>query len=504
MDTNENGDPGVQGQDVPGPDEAFELPAAADPAAGAADPAPMVLRAKVDAQLADDAGTAGLSAASMGPAGTAVLGAASQSDAGTPVPGDEVAARRARRRTGWLGAAAAVALVAVGGGGYLAGAAGAGGPDGVGESTAEAPIMLDAPVGAADSRGAEPAPGAMAATDTGMAAESADQKSSYPYGFWGRTVFHAGAGLSTSGSEAEAFGLDPAGVLSAETARRVGDTLGASGEPRQEGGSWVVGPADGSGPTVHVYADGSGSFDFYDPSRDPWSCPFPGKAEPGTTGEGGTDSSEILPAPDCPTVTPDAAPAMGDAVAALRDVMDRLGVDPAGFELEAGESYEGDPWRYVTAWQVVEGQRTGLSWSASVSASGIANLYGFLAETISLGQYPVVSEAEAVERLGDPRFGTSGGMIAQAADARAAQEDDTASSDMMPAPNPTVPPAPAPGAQISWPVTDVTIESARLGVAQQQMPDGAVLLLPAYELRDADGNVWPVLAVAEDMLDLTP
>jgi hypothetical protein len=504
MDTNENGDPGVQGQDVPGPDEAFELPAAADPAAGAADPAPMVLRAKVDAQLADDAGTAGLSAASMGPAGTAVLGAASQSDAGTPVPGDELAARRARRRTGWLGAAAAVALVAVGGGGYLAGAAGAGGPDGVGESTAEAPIMLDAPVGAADSRGAEPAPGAMAATDTGMAAESADQKSSYPYGFWGRTVFHAGAGLSTSGSEAEAFGLDPAGVLSAETARRVGDTLGASGEPRQEGGSWVVGPADGSGPTVHVYADGSGSFDFYDPSRDPWSCPFPGKAEPGTTGEGGTDSSEILPAPDCPTVTPDAAPAMGDAVAALRDVMDRLGVDPAGFELEAGESYEGDPWRYVTAWQVVEGQRTGLSWSASVSASGIANLYGFLAETISLGQYPVVSEAEAVERLGDPRFGASGGMIAQAADARAAEEGDTASSDMMPAPNPTVPPTPTPGAQVAWPVTDVTITSGRLGVAQQYMPDGAVLLLPAYELRDADGNVWPVLAVAEDVLDFTP
>lgn len=461
MDTNENGDPGVQGQDVPGQDEASELQAAA-PAAGVAD----------------------------------------------PVPGDELAARRARRRTGWIGAAAAVALVAVGSGGYLAGAAGAGGPDGVGEGTAEAPIMLDAPVGAADSLGAEsaaePAPGPTASTDRGMAAESADQKLSYPYGFWGRTVFHAGAGLSTSGSEAEAFGLDPAGVLSAETARRVGDTLGASGEPRQEGGSWVVGPADGSGPMVHVYVDGSGSFDFYDPAHDPWSCPLPDKAEPGTTGEGGADSSEILPAPDCPTVTTDTAPATGDAVAALRDVMDHLDVDPAGFELEAGESHEGDPWRYVTAWQVVEGQRTGLSWSASVSESGIANLNGFLAETISLGQYPVVSEAEAVERLGDPRFGASGGMIAQAADARAAQEGDTASSDMMPAPNPTVPPTPTPGAQVAWPVTDVTITSGRLGVAQQYMPDGAVLLLPAYELRDTDGTVWSVLAVAEDMLDFTP
>ncbi|MEU4383710.1 hypothetical protein [Promicromonospora sp. NPDC023805] len=464
MDTNKNGDPGAQGQDEPGQDAAFEL------------------------------------------------GAASHDDAGTPVPGDELAARPARRRTRWLGAAAAVALVAVGGGGYLAGAtgaAGAGGPGGAGEGAAEAPITLEAPVGAADSRGTGPAQGPMAATDTGMAAESADQKLSYPYGFGGRTVFHAGADLSTSGSEAEAFGLDPAGVLSAETARRVGDTLGVSGKPRQEDGSWVVGPADGSGPTVHVYADGSGSFDFYDPARDPWSCPLPseterGKAEPGTTGEGGTDSAEILPAPDCPTVTPDPAPATGDAVAALRDVMDRLGVDPEGFELEAGETYEDDPWRYVTAWQVIEGQRTGLSWSASVSTSGIANLNGFLAETISLGQYPVVSEAEAVERLGDPRFGASGGLIAQTADARAAQEGDTASSDMMPAPDPSVPPAPTPGAQIAWPVTDVTITSGRLGVAQQYMPDGAVLLLPAYELKDADGGVWSVLAVGEDVLDLTP
>ncbi|MEV0949712.1 hypothetical protein [Promicromonospora sp. NPDC050249] len=459
MDTNEIGDPGVQGQDVPGQDAPGQ-----------------------DAPGQDAPGQ----------------------DEAFELPGDELAARRARRRTGWLGTAAAVAVVAVGGGGYLAGAAWADGPGGAGESTAEAPITLEAPVGAADSRGAGPASGPMAATDTGMAAESADQKSSYPYGFWGRTVFHADSGLSTSGSEAEAFGLDPAGVLSAETARRVGDTLDVSGEPREEDGSWVVGPADGSGPTVHVYADGSGSFDFYDPAHDPWSCPLPSKTERGTTGEGRTDSSEILPAPDCPTVTPDAAPATGDAVAALRDVMDRLGVDPAGFELEAGESYEDDPWRYVTAWQVVEGQRSGLSWSASVSASGIANLSGFLAETISLGQYPVVSEAEAVERLGDPRFGASGGLIAQAADARAAEDGDAASSDMMPAPSPTVPPAPTPGTQIAWPVTDVTITSGRLGVAQQYMPDGAVLLLPAYELRDADGQVWSVLAVTDDVLDFTP
>ncbi|MCF4122105.1 hypothetical protein L1785_14075 [Antribacter sp. KLBMP9083] len=504
MDTNENGDPGVQGQDVPGQDEAFERLAAADPAAGAADPVPAVLRAKVDAQLADD-GAAGKSAAGKSDAG--------KSDAGTPVPGDELAARRARRRTGWLGAAAAVALVAVGGGGYLAGAAGAG-PAGVSDNTAEAPITLEAPAGSEDAGGGAPAVGAAPETLTTRAAGGAgDSAASYPYGFWGRTVFHAGAGLSTSGSEAEAFGLDPAGIWSADTARRVAEAFGVSGEPRLEGGySWVVGPPDGSGPSIHVYADGTGSADFYDPSGDPWSCPdFPGKAEPGSSGEGGTeegtldDDAELLPAPDCPTLTtPGAAPSADDAVAALRDVMSRIGVDLANFELEAGESYEGEPWRYATAWHVVGGQRTGLTWSASVSASGIANVYGFLAETISLGQYPVVSEAEAVERLGDPRFGASGGVIPLAETAAAAAEGDVATSPVVPAPDPTVPPTPTPGDAIAWPVSEVTITSARLGLAQQYQPDGAVLLLPAYELRDADGNTWSVLAVAEDALDFTP
>ena len=59
-------------------------------------------------------------------------------------------------------------------------------------------------------------------------------------------------------------------------------------------------------------------------------------------------------------------------------------------------------------------------------------------------------------------------------------------------------------ARCAWQVKDVTITDARLGLAVQYQPDGAAVLLPAYELSDADGNVWSVVAVVDDQLDFTP
>jgi hypothetical protein len=52
-------------------------------------------------------------------------------------------------------------------------------------------------------------------------------------------------------------------------------------------------------------------------------------------------------------------------------------------------------------------------------------------------------------------------------------------------------------------VSQVTITEARLGLAQHQQEDGATLLVPAYELRDDEGNAWSVIAVAEDALDFS-
>ena len=54
---------------------------------------------------------------------------------------------------------------------------------------------------------------------------------------------------------------------------------------------------------------------------------------------------------------------------------------------------------------------------------------------------------------------------------------------------------------MSWPVNDVEIVDARLGLASQWQPDGSVLVVPAYEFTDADGGVWSVIAVSDSMLN---
>jgi hypothetical protein len=108
----------------------------------------------------------------------------------------------------------------------------------------------------------------------------------------------------------------------------------------------------------------------------------------------------------------------------------------------------------------------------------------------SLGSYPVISEVEAVERLGDPRF--AGAVLGST------RQDPPAQEKAGPLP------APVPGGPLAWPVEDVTIRSAALVEVRYTLPDGTVLLVPAYDLTDAEGNSWTVMAVDEELLDLAP
>lgn len=107
----------------------------------------------------------------------------------------------------------------------------------------------------------------------------------------------------------------------------------------------------------------------------------------------------------------------------------------------------------------------------------------------SLGSYPVISEVEAVERLGDPRF--AGAVLGKT-------RQDPPQDEV----GPLV--APVPGGPVAWPVEDVTIRSAALTEVRYTLPDGTVLLVPAYDLTDAEGNRWTVMAVDEELLDLGP
>ncbi len=459
---------------------------------------------------------------------------------GLPLTGlvehDELAARRRRRAEWWRAAAAVVAVAVVGTGGYLASARASAGSTTAGNALPAISLNGTAGTGGGAPAASYPngaAAGAAASSDAAVGA--ARGMASMPWYGAGRTVF-TGKGLSTATGSATAWTFDASAVASAQTAARIAAALGVAGTPRVQWGSWVVGPNDGTGPTVTL--DGQGNLSYGDPARDPWQCQAAsGSATAGTSGSGSAGAGTLVApappvasAPSSTGVAPDAVPApsplpgpanptvcvtgstpTGDAaIARARAALTTVGVDTTGAQAQVDDSNLkgtgsiGAAYVFVSFQQVVDGRLTGVSWNVALVGDGVLNLSGPIAPLVSLGSYDVISPAAAVDRLNDPRFGASGGMVypmgtATASDAVASAPSPVASAN--PEQAPVIPPAPHAGAAISWPVQHVTLVSAQLGVASVYQPNGAQVLVPAYSLTDTTGATWSVVAVVDAQLD---
>lgn len=392
----------------------------------------------------------------------------------TPAAPIDLAARR--RRPAWLSvAAAAAAAVVIGAGGYAAGAGAIFGTGGSSSSdsaesadaaSAPAPISLGDDSGA-DSAGASEmatsAPG-LAQEGAAMSARGGADMSMIGWG-GGRNSF-AGTGLSDAARSAQAYGLDAATPSNPERMAQVAAALGMAGTPEIVDGQWALTDGDAQ---LNVGLDGSLGLSYYNTANQPW-CD--GCAEP----------------------SPADAPSGDVAIERLKEVLAAIGEDPAQYEY-AAPTYEGAVTATAEARRVVDGQGTDLVMMLDLAPAGIASIWGSLADVVDLGTYDVVSEQEGLERLSDPRFGghLSGMPMPIDGDVRVMEEYVAPTQ---------APAAPQPGVSISWPVNDVEIVSARLGLAQQWQPDGGVLLVPSYEFTAADGGTWSVIAVAESQLDL--
>lgn len=383
----------------------------------------------------------------------------------------ELGAERARRRAGWLQVAAVAAgLVIVGAAGYGVGTT-TGGASNLAEGAAP-PISLQdgaAPGTATDGAIPESANGDM------MMVPEPFGRMSYP-AMGGRNSFSA-SGLSTEEGTAAAYGFDARSASTAETVAALATALGVEGTPQLVDGSWTVGPQDGTAPSLGVSLDGTLGFWYSDPSLNPWDCP----ASPDGSAEPCQPTGEL--------------PGEQAAIDALRSLLDSTGRDAAAYEFTS-ETWEGAVTRTAQAWPVVDGQRVDQAWSLELSDEGVVSASGALAELVPLGDYPVISEQEGFERLSDPRFSALlTALPVPMGDAPATTEEWVA---------PTEPPAaPDAGTAVAWPVNDVEIVEARLGLASQWQADGSVLVVPAYEFTDADGGTWSVIAVADSKLDFT-
>jgi hypothetical protein len=265
--------------------------------------------------------------------------------------------------------------------------------------------------------------------------------------------------------------------------------LGVKGTAAVKDGAWAAGPQDGTAPYLSVGLDGTLSFFYSNPQIAPWAC----VPEAETTLPCAPKAAGALPSPDA-------------AIDALRSLIDASGRDAEAFQY-AAEAVEGSVTQSAQAWPTVDGQRVDQPWTLELASDGIVSASGSLASLVGLGDYAVVSEKEAFERLSDPRFGARMtnlpiALRVQATDAQATDAQATATAESPAWVPPTEPPAtPSAGQALSWPVHHVDIVSARLGLASQWQPDGSVLVVPAYEFTDAEGGTWSVIAVADSKLD---
>ncbi len=413
----------------------------------------------------------------------------------------------ARPRRQWVGIAAAVAgAVAVGAVGYTFGQA-------ADDPQAAAPVI--ALSGSSQIVTGDARPGSVVGSEPAPPSDQRLGVDAMPYSY-GRIVFTS-SGLSGDAGSTTAWTYDTGQAWSKETAARAATALGLDGEPTLIDGSWMVGSRDGTGPTLQVVADGMTSLNFYDPTMNPYGCGVAvaegdgdSSSVSGSSGAGGSSDPGVAPDPACTPEAPN-APRAEDAIDRVKSLLTALGMDANGFEFETAD-YGTPNASSVMAYQVVDGQRSGAAWNVTLVGRQIQSAYGGLAPLVSLGAYGVVSPLTAVDRLSDPRygFGFFGGPMPMGLEARAADgavkaigvgsaepaaEGTVASQPLSP------PPTVKPGSQFSWPVQEVTITKARLGLAMYTQTDGSTVLLPTYELSDADGQTWNVVAVDDGSLD---
>ncbi|MDO5671264.1 MAG: hypothetical protein Q4G30_00195 [Actinomycetaceae bacterium] len=176
-------------------------------------------------------------------------------------------------------------------------------------------------------------------------------------------------------------------------------------------------------------------------------------------GEGATKLN-VVTTPEC---VPQPAPSRAQAVAEVVKVAQALGATVTTAQAtvisNAGVTTLSVP---VT----INGQQTATTWQATVTAKGVSSVRGQLGSQEKLGTYKVVSQAEAVKRLNDAKYGPLDVMGVA-------------------------------GAPVSG---KVDIVSASLSSSSVKQADGSSLVMPVYNMTDGQGRVWTVLAVDEQKL----
>jgi len=224
---------------------------------------------------------------------------------------------------------------------------------------------------------------------------------------WIDYTYVAGAGLGTEGGSGGVYQLQRVGSpeqILADVADRFG-VDGAAGQTTYFDPAWpsyVIGPEDGSAPSITVTWSGTGNWWYNNPA----AYPEPVCELVSYETEIGTEQFEECVQPQI-SAADSLAPSDAEARAQAADLFGSLGLDvePADVRVMA------DAWQTTaTASLTVDGVATAIDYSVAWSPLGeIAWAYGHSIEVVDRGDFGTVSATTAVDRLDDWRwFGAAG------------------------------------------------------------------------------------------------
>jgi hypothetical protein len=216
----------------------------------------------------------------------------------------------------------------------------------------------------------------------------------------------AGDNLSTSAGRGNVYRLDLAGTPES-VLNKAAAYFGVSGEPQKSQyfdaawPSYVVGPEDGSAPSISVGWTGTGSWWFNNPAAYPEQKCLKEKR----VGKGSGAYIECTKwEPAITGLNPDEA----ETRQLASEFFTAMGVDfdPADITVMV------DEWSsFASVALVVNGQKTAIEWSISWSGNGeLSWAQGNSVTIVDAGEFNTVSDAAAVERLADWRWFGAGPM----------------------------------------------------------------------------------------------
>lgn len=419
-------------------------------------------------------------------------------------------------RAPWIAAAAVLAL-GFGAGGYAVGAAqapGGGGPLVAAQGEDDTSGATGEPEGSPEQAGPDLAGEGLDAADQGAVEQSTAMGGDS--GTWdpGPVRLTAGPDLPTARGTGQVRAIvsdeDPEEFLQT-WADRIGFE-GVRAAEDTEGMGWF--PPDAlydveNGRMLSASLDGGSSltFSYEDMFASPWCKEsYSGIPEPEldrVRQEWARAFGEDVPFPDASRCEDVSGPAPGQeqAIAAARDFLETTGLDLSAYTLRVPE-YQDETANQVMVEGWPEGGRQGhLMVTAQVGPTGVISAYGTVGELTSLGDYPLISAVEAVERYGQREFGMEYGVTL--AEDVAAGETDATTMPVEPGPELQMPEPVRvePGMRIPMLLKEKVVTGAELTTGTMWAQASGPLEVPTWKLTTEDGMHYAVLALAEEAIE---